>query len=45
VATVEVIIAERGAADRAARQHAGRAVTDLQRIRNLVRDVERKAAR
>ncbi len=45
VPAVEAIITERHAVDRTARQHAAQAVTDLQRIRNLVRDIERKAAR
>lgn len=45
VPAVEAIIAERRAVDRAARQQAAQAVTDLRRIRNLVRNVERKAAR
>ncbi len=45
VPTVEAIIAERRAVDRVARQQAAQAVADLQRIRTLVQDVERKAAR
>ena len=45
VAHVEALIAERRAVDRTDRQHAAQAVTDLRRIRTLVRDVERKAAR
>ncbi len=45
VPTVEAIITRRRVADRAARQHVAQAITDLGRIRTLVRDVERKVAR
>lgn len=45
VPAVKAIIARRRAGDRAARQHAAQAVTNLRRIRNLIRDIEQKAAR